>query len=253
MRVGARRDAREQGQVEDRNGRVPWARRPPPVGFSNGTAATISGALTAHGSARHGVHGGESPRTRRQPPPRRLITREMRSATTAAAGERSPPLRAAVVESGRGRRSLGRARQDECATGARDGGCGLLHHRRRRGKPDRNPHDHRRGGVPQRENEPAVIVPVDRSDVRGLDRVAPRGRRRCMVRDRSDVRELSVLGTAYVLDRQLVPPSRKLGEPDRRNAGYGEQTSGQLRSKQIALVIASTRKHGRVSSQLRGT
>jgi hypothetical protein len=174
--------------------------------FPSGIAAPPTAATGAL-EARHCVHDGSSPRIRRQPSPRRLIRRGMRSAPTAPVGGRSPPPVAAVVGSGGGRRSLGRARQDERATGARDCSRGLLHHRRRGREPDRNPHDRCRRGVPQRKNEPAVLVHVDRSDVRGLDRVPPRGRYRRVVRDRSDVCQLAVLGTAHVLNSHLVPRS----------------------------------------------
>src|SRR5690242_6203958 len=90
--VGVSRDQREKEQIDDRNGHGPWARRPPPVtsrADSRQNADGSEGRARARASLRPrqlvAVHSGTAVS-------RRLITRGMRSATTARADGSSPPL-----------------------------------------------------------------------------------------------------------------------------------------------------------------
>ena len=148
------------------------------------------------------------------------------AATTAPASGRSPSLGVAVVGSDRGGRGLRRARQDKGATGARSRRVGLPRHRRRRRKPDCDPNDWGRSRIPRHKNKPAVFVSVDAAYIRRLDSIAARDRRGRGAREGSDVRQLAVLGAAHMLNRRLMPGSRKLGEPDRRDSSGGEQPGG---------------------------
>ena len=166
--------------------------------------------------------------------------------------ERAKLARAHAARSGRRRRGLGGAREDERATthgshdrrrpGPRRGGRGS----------DGRAHDRRRRALLRGEQQRAVLVSVDGGERRRADRRAGSHPDRRGGGGRRDVDQLAMLRAAHVLDRGLVLGQRQLREADHRRERERERAR-RTRSLQALEETVTCRTHSAWSERSTGT
>jgi hypothetical protein len=142
--------------------------------------------------------------------------------------ERDGRAASACASLGGGRRGLGRARQDACASRTRREVARLAGDRRRRRPADGRTNDRDVELLPDNAATRTVFVRVERLDVHaahGVERSSFRDREAAR---RRDVRQLAVLGAAHVLNGQLVP-----------GAGDGRARDGRDHSEREQLCRCS--------------